>query len=199
MREVRLSAALFCALATLALLAPAFARADAPPPRAFVLRVGAGGALLAGPDRLAGVGSLAGLIPIGDHVGIDLIGTLGIDPESGVGRAWVGLAAGVRVDLPLDAFRPNLALRIAHIHDAPLDAWGNHFGQTLAGDPTYGLGHLTALGGAVGLSWEVPGADRRCVLGVEVEGLGLVHGHVHHGRSPDAWLSATLSAGWQFL
>jgi hypothetical protein len=179
-----------------ALLAPARAHADE---RAFMLRVGLGVAALAGPDRASSVGSLGGLIPVGEAMGIEIIGALGLDPEAQVGRMWIGLSAGVRVDLPLEAWRPYIAARVAHLHDAPLEAWSRHFGETLAGDPAYGLGHLTALGGGLGVNWALPNTERRLWLGAEVEVLGLVHGHAHHGRSPDAWIGGSLNAGWQFL
>lgn len=205
------------------LLAPALARAqEAPPPeaalaepgleepeleepeladpsgRAVMLRIGAGASALPGPDRAGLTGELGVQIPLAEWMSIDVVARLGVDPWDQQGRIWIALLAGVRGELPLDAWRPYLALRIAHVHDAPLDAWGEHFGETLAGDPSHGLGHLTALGGALGATWEVPGTQRRVVLSAEAEGLGLIHGHMHAG-APAGWIGGVIGVGWQFF
>ncbi|UJR83569.1 hypothetical protein [Sandaracinus amylolyticus] len=191
-------------IASVLLVVPSLVRAqdapsDDPMGRAVTLRLGLGASGIVGPDRAGITGHFGVQIPLVEWVSIDVIAQLGVDPWDAQGRMWIALAAGVRGELPLDAWRPYLAARIAHVHDAPLHAWGDHFGETLAGDPAHGLGHLTALGGALGVTWEVPGTQRRLVLGVEAEALGLIHGSAHHGRSPDAWLGGSVSVGWQLF
>lgn len=186
---------------------PCAARADdLSPGRAFTLRIGAGGDGLVGPDRLAPVVLLSGLLPIGEWAGIEIGARVGVDPELELGRGWVGLEAGFRAEIPLGEWRPYASVRIAHTHDAPIASWGDHFGESLAGDPTYGMAHLTALGGALGLAWTVPRTEGRLSVSWELSGYGRAHGHHatgHHGggqhRSPDGWLGATAQIGWMFL
>jgi hypothetical protein len=176
------------------------ARADAPArdpyARGFALRLGGGGGLTASPDAFAVSGSLAGLIPLGDLVVAEILAGVGSAPADSVQEThlWLRLALGVRLETRTTPVRAYAAVRVAHIHDAPLHAWGHHLGPSLAGDPSHGLGHLTGLGGAAGAAWDVPGTERQLVLSAELEVLGLVH-----GAGPAAWIDLTVHAAWVFF
>jgi hypothetical protein len=188
-------------LFVLLLLAAAPVRADPqrdPYARSFTLRIGGGAGFTASPDRFALTGSLAGLIPLGDLVVLEILGGTGVAPGSDVQttQLWLRLALGARIETRTVPVRWYASIRVAHIHQAPLDSWGDHFGDSIAGDPSHGLGHLTALGGATGIAWDVPGTDRQLVLNAELEVLGLVHGA--GPSSPAVWADLTIHAGWVF-
>lgn len=195
-----------CLAIALMIASPSLALAeDLSPGRAFALRVGAGADVLVGPDRVAPVVMLSGLLPIGEWASVEIGARVGVDPELELGRAWVGLEAGFRGEIPLLEWRPYGSLRIAHTHDAPIATWGDHFGESLAGDPNYGMAHLTALGGALGLAWIVPGTEGRLSISWELSAYARVHGH-HAARagsaqfrSPDSWLGGSAQLGWMFL
>ncbi len=194
------------ALTTILFMTAGLAHAEdkASPPRdpfarAFSLRLGVGAGMRVSPDRFALSGTLAGLIPLGDLVVLEVLAGVGSAPGEDVQSThlWVDLTAGARIETRTTPVRGYGSIRVAHLHDAPLHAWGDHFGPTLAGDPAHGLGHLTLLGGAAGLAWDVPGTDRQLVVGAELELLGLVHSSGH--ESPALFGDLSAHVAWVFF
>lgn len=189
----------------MALLWASEARADEAQPepdpyaRAFAVQLGIGAGMRIAPERFALSGSLAALIPLGDLVVLEVLGGVGSAPGGDVHdtRLSVDLTAGVRLETRTVPIRAYGSIRVSHLHDAPLDAWGDHFGPTLAGDPAHGLGHLTLVGGAAGAAWDVPGTRRQLVLSVELEVLGLVHSSTN--ESPAVFGDLSLNVAWVFF
>ncbi len=173
-------------------LALLFCALDASNARAedAVLRFGAAGQLFMGPSRGGVLGTLALGIPIAPPFAIEVLGGLAVSPGQD-GRGLLRIAVGAALEPQLsERLRLRVALRFAHIHDAPLSALDDHAGPTLAGDPDYGLEHVTALGGAIGLEGRLP--ELPMIIGGELELLGVVHG------GPDGYGALGVYAGYVF-
>jgi len=143
---------------------------------------------------------LAVALPFADGLGLvwgfEVGGRFGVVPAAGE-TALAGIEVGVRAETHLaEGLDARFALRVAHIHDAPHAAWLGETGATLAGDPSFGLAHITTGGGALGVAWEVPGTDRRLVLSMEVEVLGRIYGHGLRPL-PNLWLSLPIALAWR--
>ncbi len=170
------------------------------------LGIALGPALLGAFDARAGPGArgmaqsqLTLSLPFADAgafvFGGEIMGRFGLVPVEG-GTALVGLAGGIRVGhSPRADLDVGLSLRIAHIHDAPHGAWVDHTSETLTGDPSWGLAHITAVGAALGLALEVPGLDGRLRLTAVVKLLGRIDGHRECGLPCD-WPTAPIGLVW---
>ncbi len=206
-----LASLVFCPMVARAetmLLAPAEA---APPPLGSAsdssLRLSLGPTLLVGwsephggeADHAAATmatGELLFDLALSDHFGFEIGGRFGVTPSSG-GTALVALGLGFRAGMHFaHGLSGQTSVRVLHIHDAPHDAWTDATGATLAGDPTFGLAHVTAAGAAIGIAWELPGTDRRLLLTLDIEVLGRVHGHGSRAL-PGAWVSAPVGLRWR--
>jgi hypothetical protein len=167
--------------------------------RAFALQIGIGGGMRVSPDLGSLDATLAGLIPLGDIVVLEIITAIGAVPADNThdARLWLDLTLGARIESRTTPVRAYGSIRVAALHDAALHLWGDHFVRTITTEEGHGVGHLTMLGGAAGAAWDVPGTRRNLVLSAELEVLGLLHST---GQDSPALLGTlSINAAWVFF
>ncbi len=178
-------------LATLAINSvPSSAQAD----RRVTLDAAAGFATPLDKVRPMAALTLGVHVPIGDWIGLEVLGAAGITPgDAQDARMLLRLTGGLRLEQGVLGQRFYASFRVAHVHDAPLHVWEHHLGASLAGDATHGLSHLTAMGGAVGAAFAITPISPQLSVAVEAELLGLIV-----GKGSSGWFTLTASLGWGF-
>jgi hypothetical protein len=170
---------------------------DVPPdasraaPRVTLYASAGGGSVLdkAGGPAPSATGSLRLALPLARFLALEVSGTSGY----AVGRGtpddlWLRLALGLRVEDARRALRPYGALRLVHIHFAPVSTWEAHPGDSIAGSSTEGLQHRSGSALAGGLSWSFPYTQDRVRAMAEAELSWVPIGN------PPAWFT-TVEAG----
>ncbi len=139
----------------------------------------------------AAQGTLGVTVPLGRLFAVELSGAgaiakgRGSEPDD----AWGRLALGLRVERgDLWKMRPYGAVRLIHVHFAPLDTWTDHPGASLAGSSSHGLSHRSGLAAAIGLSYGL--GDSRFRLYGELEPSWLAV-----GRGPSFFATASFGMG----
>jgi hypothetical protein len=192
-------------LATLTVLAPRVARADADPdhpmartaesPRVAIYAGSGVGSVLDKPGGAAPSGGtlLALTLPIARLVTVELIGSTGYALGHVTGTEddfWARLALGLRIEDSLRTLRPYGAFRLVHLHYAPVQTWLDHPGDSIAGSSSEGLQHRSGMGLAGGVSWTVPHTKGRLRLMGEGE-----LSWVPIGTGPAWFLTTSLGLG----
>jgi hypothetical protein len=156
---------------------------------------GAGSVLdKAGGPAPSATASLRLALPLARFVALEVSGTSGYAIGRGTSDDyWLRLALGMRVEDSRAALRPYGALRLVHVHFAPVSTWEEHPGASIAGSSTEGLQHRSGTAVAAGLSWGIPGTGDRVRAMAEVE-----VSWVPIGDAPAWFATAEVGVGYAF-
>jgi hypothetical protein len=128
-------------------------------PRTTLYASAGGGSVLdeAGGAAPSATSSLRLALPLGRWAALEGAGTSGYVLGRGTpDDYWLRLAIGVRVEDAQQALRPYAALRLVHVHFAPVSTWQEHPGASIAGSSTEGLQHRSGSALAGGVTWALP-------------------------------------------